>query len=284
MSKGRGLPDKVDSKQAAPRPLALSPYPLYKRVMVAIPTLNHQITDGITRFAHALGKMDGDPRVPINFDLHIADGAGLISFPVEYQRNRICKAFLESKCDALWFIDSDTMPSENSLELLRVPADVAAGLYLVHNYNKRGDVPMLWTFYNFSGEKEGTFDPIPLPPEESEQPLIECDGLATGCMIIARHVLEDKHMHFEDPQPDGTPVLFKTGRSPAGKCNFTDDLLFCQRARAAGYKLVAHTGIRWGHIKTLNLSDQYDALTEAVAFGAALAERDAQKESLIVAA
>lgn len=247
--------------------LKLLPRPRYKKVMVAVPTLMHAMTDGIAQFAWELGKANGRG---IEFDFRTKSGSSIVAFTVEWQRNKIVADFLKTDCEALWFVDSDVIPTENSFELLRVDAPIAGGIYPIPGYNMKNDIPLIWSFYNKIDTGVFDYQPIPLP--EDGPTLVACEGLGTGCMIIERKVLEDARLRL-GPDEEGVPAIFRTKRSLAGKCEGTDDLDFCYRATELGYKMIAHTGLRWDHIKTVECKKQFEALQDAVAFGVVMAEK-----------
>lgn len=258
--------------------------------MVAVPTTNHQMTDGIVRFAHGLSKIDMDPKFDLKFNLQLATGSSVISYNVEYQRNLLVRAFLKSDCDALWFVDSDVLPSDNSLALLSVEdADIVGGSYPIPNSRSReyGEtkeaaqkVPILWSVYAPHVDENGDpgFMPLPLPPEPNGL-VVEVAGLGTGCMIIDRKVFEDTRLDIGPADPDGTRAIFRTRRTYTGKCTWTDDLDFCYRARELGYKIKCHTDVRWGHMKYADCLDWWDAMCEAVSFGVAVGEAAAKGAS-----
>lgn len=242
--------------------------PRFKKVMLAHPTLGHATTDVIALFMFEMGKLTGMQK--IEFTPCFRTGNSGLSFPVEYQRNKVVQEFRKSDCEALWFIDSDTLPSENSLELLRTPGDVVGGIYCIPQTGKDAfhkEPPLVWGLYSFPKNREKTgFHPIPVDPEPPFS-LVKVDGLATGCMIITRNVLLDKRIEHSEPDSDGVPAVFRTTRFSTGKLDATDDLDFCIRARELGYNFTAHTGVRWGHLKKRNLSREYQNLVDAVQFG-----------------
>ena len=219
-----------------------------RHVMVGIPFIGYWLTKGIAQFAFALGQSDaGDSGVKFTFKP--INGSSVISYNVEYMRNRLVKAALDDPTVTdLWFIDSDVMPSPNSMDLLAVDADICGGIYPIPNKPlAREGSPPVWSVYH---RMDNVFAPADLPDEPT---LMEAGALGTGAMIIRRKVLEDESLRFaEDDQ--GLPCLFRTPRSNSGACLATDDLDFCRRAVDRGYKIIAHTGVRWGHIKTYDVA------------------------------
>lgn len=227
--------------------------------MAAVPTIRHAITDKISEFSYILGQADANPEIPYNFDFRVFNGTSGISFPVEYMRNLIVQRFLETDYDALWFIDSDTRPTHESVKLLHVDADIVGGIYPIPETNKGSYV---WSVYDWKGFE---FKPKMLPKPD-ENPIVDCDAIGTGAMIIRRKVLEDPRMRHTE-NGDGPPPIFQTLRYPSGKCRWTDDLDFCKRARALGYTMKCHTGIRWGHVKNMDMEYPLEMAEKAFAAG-----------------
>ncbi len=213
-----------------------------RHVFVATPLIGPWLTHGIARFAFALGQQDG--RDGLRFTFRLLSGSSCISFPVEFMRNRLVKMALDdASVTHLWFIDSDTVPPNDALKLL-LPrdADIVAGVYRIPDA-KRDEV---WSAY--ASNERGSFsyiDPLPVAP-------FEAAGAGTGAMVIARRVLENPALRFAEPI-DGVPCVFRTPRKPTGEMEATDDLDFCRRARAAGYRILVDPSVRFGHVKTRTL-------------------------------
>lgn len=72
-------------------------------------------------------------------------------------------------------------------------------------------------------------------------------------MVIKRHVLEDKRLWLAPEKVDGVVPMFRWPRAITGATLGTDDLDFCKRARALGYKITAAPGVQWGHFKEVDL-------------------------------
>jgi hypothetical protein len=215
-----------------------------RHILVGVPLVGYWLTSGISQFAFALGQTNAND-MGVRFTYKPINGSSVISFNVEFMRNTLVKMALDDPTVTdLWFVDSDVMPSPNSMDLLHVEGDIVGGIYPIPNKPlAKVGTPPVWSVYH---RMDNAFAPATLPDEPT---LMEAGALGTGAMIIKRHVLEDKKMrHAEDDH--GLPCIFRTPRSPSGFCLATDDLDFCRRAVDAGYRIVAHTGVRFGHIKT----------------------------------
>jgi hypothetical protein len=174
----------------------------------------------------------------------------------------LCHDFLKSGEDAIWFVDSDTLPSANSFELLKVDADIVAGVYPIYRRERKDMIPLDWSFYRRTGDHQYHYKVL----EDYEGKVTTADAAGTGCMIIRRNVIE----HFAKDVPrdrDGIPAIFQWPRECTGRDITSDDFDFCDRTKEAGFTLKVHTGVRWGHLKTKDLADTYQQLKQAFLFG-----------------
>lgn len=234
-----------------------------ERVMIGIPTVSWNITLGIGLFLADAVELSMTPSYPFEFQIATVND----KYPTEYARNCLCKMFLKSECKRLWFVDSDTIPSSNSFELLKMTADISCGIYPIGRGDRGNDCLSLdWSMYNYKPDiGENAWSPLPLEAFDENQ-IIKCDGAATGCMVIRRHVIE----HFaKDAWEDdeGVQAIFFWPKRPNGKSYTSDDFDFCKRALKAGFVLNVHTGVRFGHIKIKNMMDTYEQLKYAFMAG-----------------
>ena len=183
--------------------------------------------------------------------------------PTEYARNVLCRHFLDSDAEYLWFIDSDTMPSDDSLKLMdAVGADIFAGVYPIGRQDKGNRVLAVdWGMYKKVENSDYGHVSLPLEAYQKDE-IIDVDAAATGCMVISRKVIE----HFAkdaEKDEDGTPAIFKWPKKCTGKSATSDDFDFCMRAKEVGFNIKVHTGVRWGHLKLKDLQDVYEQLKSA---------------------
>lgn len=210
------------------------------KILVGIPTIQEQLTSSLGRFLFSLGKYCGAA-----FELKVLNGSSPLTYPIEYQRNKMAEDFLATDCDWLWFIDSDVLPTENSLELLKLlgKADIVAGIYPILSLPASKKPEMIWSFYEARDNLFSEFRDKSI----NDNRVVEADAAGTGCMLLSRKVLSDERLQVA---PDCTPpALFHTPRQPNGKVGGTEDMEFCGRARRLGYRLLVDTGVRWGHMK-----------------------------------
>lgn len=159
--------------------------------------------------------------------------------PTYSNRNAVVKYFLErTKHTHLLFIDSDTVPFENPLEMVEHDKDVVGGVY-----------PM-WRIDHFewlamNKQPDGLYKTI---PSDKRKGLVEVDGLGAGCMMIKREILEAMEAPFKDK-------IRENGTRSIGH-----DYFFCERAKKRGYKIYADWKVLCDHVKKVPLITLVKAL------------------------
>lgn len=144
-------------------------------------------------------------------------------------RNNIVKEVLKHNFTHLFFMDSDMTFPENTLSrLLQHDKDIVAGLYTVKT------PPFNSTAFS-GGNGTGAWTSIsPL----SGDGLIEVEGIATGCLLVKREVLESMAWPW-----------FWYEASPEEKDQMmTEDIYFCLMAKEMGYKIWCDTTLLCGHV------------------------------------
>ena len=152
--------------------------------------------------------------------------------PIANNRNKIVQEFLESGHDYLLMLDGDIVPPNNILNLADLDKDIIGGLCfampgdmiipLVMKKTPKGYVAM-------SGEG-----------------LIECDGIGSGCMMIARRVLEKVKAPFLN-QYDNNGIK-RLGL----------DFYFCEQAKKQGFSVYCRTDFPCSHITMADLKQIYN--------------------------
>ena len=124
--------------------------------------------------------------------------------------------------------NSDEYPERPTAiqELLSLELPIVSGLY----WSKKG-VPAMW----MPTENELTFQAVSQFPESS---LIEVGVLGAGCLLIDMRV-------FDKIPPPWFKWEIDDPALQEGK--FSEDFNWCIKARAAGFKIHVHTGIRFFH-------------------------------------
>lgn len=162
----------------------------------------------------------------------------------DYARNAVVEEFLASDCDVLWFLDSDITPSKFVMDLIALDWDewkIAGATYPVFMIPGGSDVQeVVYTAYQIN-PKTGNMAPAPVPRDGKGF----IDGLATGCLFIKREVfasLQKPYFEFKfDPD---------TRNMAEG-----EDLGFCRKANAAGYKFYTDFSYVCKHEKRVDLLD-----------------------------
>jgi SAM-dependent methyltransferase len=179
-----------------------------------------------------------DPRFIVHFD-HWSPQ------PVDVARNTQCKAFLERGDDFLLFMDSDNPVASGKNPLDNIPLDLDIVVYPTPMWKMSaprfvsGSIPMLWNGLVGSAIK-GVYR-----PSEERVGLKEIDAGGTGCMLIARRVIEAV-------QP---PFIRKL--SDDGTAELGSDIYFCERAREKGFKVWCDWTRPCDHFKEINLTSMW---------------------------
>ena len=222
-----------------------------KHILLAIPAVGNTVATAVAQFTTLAVRYNGEKKCPWKFSV-----AYLLDVrPTEYARNRLITLAIDQKdVDAIWFIDSDMIPTPNSFEMLKLwdKADIISGLCPIFSNGDLARPSFHYNFYNYvPGHKDGrNFMPLPIM---SDKP-IQVEGAGTACMIIKKKVYKDPKMWLQPKRVNGVVPLFRWLKNGAGETTGTDDLDFCKRARGRGYRLFAHQGVQWGHIKSVDLN------------------------------
>jgi hypothetical protein len=171
---------------------------------------------------------------PLNCNINII---AVTNEPTDLARNRIVRHAKEIGARYLWFVDSDTAPPAYAARKLIVDLEsssdekvmVAAGIYCSKNF------PTEPIVYKKNGS--GAFWKWKVGQ------VFECAGIGTGCMMIDMRVFD----HLEEP-------YFKTvdrlsDNPEISKIQGTDDIYFCNKVIAAGFKIIADGSVlpvHWG--------------------------------------
>ena len=159
---------------------------------------------------------------------------------IDISRDKAVQMAIQSGAKWLFFLDSDVIVPPDTLErLIAWNKDVVGGLY-VRRHN-----PPFNEMLRFNPNGPG-LKPI-MDGEFADGDLIECDAIATGCMLIKTEV-------FERLRPfqitiDGQPArpqffLWTEYRLPGGS---SEDFSFCIRARQQGIQIFCDTSIKCKH-------------------------------------
>ena len=221
-----------------------------KHILLAIPAVGTTVATAVAQFTALAVRQNSEKKCPWKFSI-----AYLLDVrPTEFARNRlITLAYDSPDVDAIWFIDSDMIPTQNSFELLKLwnRADIIAGICPIFSNNALNRPSFHYNFYRYIPGQKGGRDFMPIPVMSGEP--VKVDGAGTACMIIKKKVYKDPKMWLKKKRVNGVVPLFRWLRNEVGETTGTDDLDFCRRARKQGYRLFAHQGVQWGHTKPVDL-------------------------------
>jgi len=163
--------------------------------------------------------------------------------PTVENRHRIMHDFLNGDYDYLISLDSDNPPTRNIIDLVFYDLDIVGCPTPVWANILRGDYPIYW---NAMDKKDDGFKQhVP-----SSNGLEEVDAVGTGCIVIARRVLEK----LQNSLP------FIDEYNSKGFREVGHDYGFCTRAKEAGFKVYAHFGYSCKHFNELELTEVISAM------------------------
>ena len=216
-----------------------------RKIMLAIPCydgkVNIKTAFAIAQLVPLLDKM--------GVQIHLAhlSGCSIIS----KARNKLVSNFMSSDCTDLLFVDADVVINVEAvtrLLALSTDKDVVAGTYP----RRAADAKFFLDFY-LDEEKKLEFD---------ENGLMRVESVATGFMLIRRHVLE----HMISTHPEWKYAGDGEGEDEYAVFDFLlvdgqyigEDYTFCRRARAEGFKIYLDPMISLPHIGTQEFTRNFE--------------------------
>lgn len=167
---------------------------------------------------------------------HFSPGYVVVKgLPVDQARCVLAHKALEVKAKYLWFVDDDTIPPPNTLQRL---------IWVLENYPEikavggvyvtKAEVPQPVVF---RGKGLGSYW------HWKKDDVFEVTGIGAGCLLINTDVF------YQIPEP-----WFEFQRHDSNTTDPNDistrvseDISFCDKVRAAGFKVFAHGGILCEH-------------------------------------
>lgn len=241
--------------------------PNKRRVLIALPAFDGQITIQLAEFLIQSAVKSMDPAYPFSFSTAMLGGIS----PVDYARNKLSQIALRDPagqgCELIWWLDSDMIPPPNIWDMLTAcpDADLVSGLYFNFgkaDYGGPGTLAIIYTDYDpatckwTSLRQVSSMDPLPIT------------GCGGGCLLMKRRVLEDPRMQRpgaytdvegrpremnDGPFEEHAPALWSNQYVPNGRVHVSEDLDFCLRAQRLGYTIYAMPGVQFGHRKTVDV-------------------------------
>jgi hypothetical protein len=158
-------------------------------------------------------------------------------------RNAYVDQFLKTDCDMIWFLDSDVIPPENVLDLVTLHGSkwkLAGAPYPVW-MSVPGFEGQQVVFTVYRGDGSGKLHASKIP--QSGTDFVE--GIATGCLFIHREVIDKlSKPYFEFKYDPETRDIIEG-----------EDLGFCKKVGALGYKFFTDFSMVCHHFKKISLLD-----------------------------
>lgn len=169
-------------------------------------------------------------------------------------RNEVAAAVLDkSESEWLFFVDSDMGFAPDTVDRLIGSADkftrpVVGGLCFAKKSDGAGDfyarrfrcIPTLYRMY----ETDDSVGFIPIFDYPRDQ-MVEVDVTGAACLLVHRSILQKIRDEYGDKW--FTPISVPKGTK--GFTEFSEDISFCVRVKALGYKTFVHTGVKTTHDK-----------------------------------
>jgi len=183
------------------------------KVFIGVPT-----SDGVRCpvFYDYMQNMD-KPEGTIGKSFHTNSGA--------FNRNLIINEALGTECSHILFVDDDMgFPNHALTQLLAADKDIVSGLFLKRTY------PHPPVIFNF---EDGKY--VRRLLRDNEKGLLEVDATGFGFTLVRTRVfnlLERPYIRLGEFRPDRR----------------SEDIGFCKRARAAGFRIYCDLDLPIGHI------------------------------------
>lgn len=156
--------------------------------------------------------------------------------PSERNRNETVKAMLDGGYDYLLTIDHDVVPKRNPLDLVELDLDIVCAAVPQWNMSD----PNFPIYFVAMDRVDGGYK-----EHKDRNGLQEIDAAGSGCLLIARRVLEKIKAPFvRQWDEDGIDTLGL-------------DFYFSEKAKAAGFKIWCHYDYIADHIKEISLLEVY---------------------------
>ena len=225
----------------------------YKHIFIGVPTVDSKESVGVSMLTDSANRLDGQRGY--KFKTRHMNGKR----PVEFARNCLVKEFKETNCGRLWYVDYDTVSPHNAFDLLDVDADIVAGIYpFLAGKDDTERPPISFGAYMKHQNIEGAYSCVPF----GDEGIRDIDAVCMGATLIRREVLLDPRMSIgiAKRHPD-IPCVFRTIRDENGEELATEDMDFCARAKLLGYTIKVDMGVRFGHMKTVDIARIFDLMT-----------------------
>ncbi len=159
--------------------------------------------------------------------------------------NQIAKRVLDDGFDFLVSFDADNPPTRNPVDLVLLDLDVVGCPTPVWTAKAGKSRPYYWQAFDAVGDTWKVHAPC--------EGLQEVDAIGTGCFIVARRVFRAVRAPFNrEWDADGIVTV-------------GNDMAFCRRVKAAGFKVWSHFDYPCRHFKEIDLTLPIHAVSRALA-------------------
>jgi len=161
-------------------------------------------------------------------------------------RNQVTEAFLSTKFDWLWMVDSDMTFDPDAVVNLLSAAEVderpIVGGLCFAAFPTDGGYAIHPTIYQFTGKGMATATGYP------ENTVMRVDATGAAFLLVHRSVFE--RFPREGPLPWFAETITEDGERLRG-----EDVTFFKRCQGLGIPVYVHTGVKTGHVKQLVLDE-----------------------------
>jgi hypothetical protein len=170
-------------------------------------------------------------------------------------RSQIVDAFAKTHCDWLLMVDADMVWQEDALDELLKVADVdespiVGGLCFGGRAGNR-IFPTIYTLID-----EGGMIGTEMVEDYPEDSLVTCSATGAAFLLVHKRVfVEMKQAFGKLPNGRENPYPWFVEAANGGR-PFGEDIAFCMKAQALGIPVKVHTGVKIGHIKTIELTEE----------------------------
>jgi len=156
-------------------------------------------------------------------------------------RQKICEEAIDIGAKYVWFIDDDTqVPPDAACYLIGTMKQAADDVIAVGGiYFSKGDPSEPIVYLDSVGQgahwkwKRGD--------------VFECSAIGTGCLLVNLELIQKLEKPWFKDLFHETKGWEMSNKTEGAKLNMTDDLYFCEKARAAGYKILADAHVICSH-------------------------------------
>jgi len=161
----------------------------------------------------------------------------------------IVNDFMEGNYDFWLNIDADNPPIQNPLDLVALNKDIIGLPTPIWHFTgkKKGERPVYWNAYDY------VLDDRAYREHQVREGLQEVDAVGTGCILISRRVFEHSEMR---------KAPFARKWNEDGTVDKGNDISFCERAKANGFKIYCHFDYPCDHMSELSMNETVRAFRQ----------------------